>query len=80
MIFMLFSNILGNGNFCSEIEASTHRKEEKTFLKKAIMPKHTTTDPNRVADLVKGGGLKPDTLKKPKLLSLLEAVAWIAPS
>ena len=30
------------------------------------MPKHTTTDPNRVADLVKGGGLKPDTLKKPK--------------
>ena len=44
------------------------------------MPKHTTTDPNRVADLVKGGGLKPDTLKKPKLLSRLEAVAWIAPS
>ena len=36
------------------------------------MPKHTTTDPNRVADLVKGGGLKPDKLKKRELLSLIE--------
>ena len=31
------------------------------------MPKHATTDPSRVADLVKGGGLKPDTLKKREL-------------
>ena len=31
------------------------------------MQKHATTDPNRVADLVKGGGLKLDTLKKRKL-------------
>ena len=34
MIFMLFSNILGNGNFCSEIEASTQRKEKKRFWRR----------------------------------------------
>ena len=47
---------------------------------KKLLPNSKKLLPNRVADLVKGGGLKPDTLKKPKLLSLLEAVAWIAPS
>ena len=65
LIFLLFSKILANGNFCSEIESSKERKEAKTFLKKANMPKYATTDPNRVAeaDLVKGGGFKlPDTL------------------
>ena len=31
------------------------------------MPKRATADPNRVADLVKGGGLKPDMLKKREL-------------
>ena len=80
MIFMLFSNILGNGNFCSEIEAWRQGKEEKTFLKKANMPNNATIEPNRVADIVRGGGLKPGKLKKCELLSLLKAVAWIAPS
>ena len=60
---MKIFKILSNGIFCSEIESFKERIEAKAFLKKAIMPKHTTTDPNRVADLVKGGGLKPDTLK-----------------
>ena len=77
---MLFSNILGNGNFCSEIEASRQGKEEKTFLKMANVPNNATIEPNRVADIVRGGGLKPDKLKKRELLSLLKAVAWIAPS
>ena len=67
MIFLTFFKILSNGTFCSEIESSKERKEAKAFLKKAIMPKHATTDPSRVADLVKGGGLKPDTLKKREL-------------
>ena len=31
-------------------------------------------------DIVRGGGLKPGKLKKCELLSLLKAVAWIAPS
>ena len=62
LIFLLFSKILANGNFCSEIESSKERKEAKTFPKKANMPKRATADPNSVADLVKGGGLKPDTL------------------
>ena len=67
MIFLTFFKILSNGTFCSEIESSKERKEAKAFLKKAVMPKHATTDPSRVADLVKGGGLKPDTLKKREL-------------
>ena len=67
MIFLTFFKILSNGTFCSEIEFSKERKEAKAFLKKAVMPKHATTDPSRVADLVKGGGLKPDTLKKREL-------------
>ena len=67
MIFRTFFKILSNGTFCSEIESSKERKEAKAFLKKAVMPKHATTDPSRVADLVKGGGLKPDTLKKREL-------------
>ena len=41
----------------------------------ANMPNNATNEPNRVADIVRGGGLKPD-----KLLTLLKAVAWIAPS
>ena len=44
----------------------------------ANMPNNATNEPNRVVDIVRGGGLKPDKLKK--LLSLLKAVAWIAPS
>ena len=45
------------------------------------MPNNATIEPNRVrADIVRGGGLKPDKLKKRELLSLLKAVAWIAPS
>ena len=72
---MLFSNILGNGNFCSEIEASRQGKRGKTFLKMANMPNNATNEPNRVADIVRGGGLKPDKLKKCELLSLLKAVA-----
>ena len=67
MIFLTFFKILSNGTFCSEIESSKERKEAKAFLKKAVMPKHATTDPSRVADLVKGRGLKPDTLKKREL-------------
>ena len=58
MIFLKFFKILANGTFCSEIESSKERKEAKAFLKKANMPKHATTDPSRVANLVKGGGLK----------------------
>ena len=77
---MLFSNILGNGNFCSEIEASRQGKRKKTLLKMTNMPNNATIEPNRVADIVRGGGLKPDKLKKRELLSLLKAVAWIAPS
>ena len=47
----------------------------------ANMPNNATNEPNRVADIVRGGGLKPDKLKKRgELLSLLKAVAWIAPS
>ena len=41
------------------------------------MPNNATNEPNRVADIVRGGGLKPDKLKKRELLSLLKAVAWI---
>ena len=44
----------------------------------ANMPNNATNEP--VADIVRGGGLKPDKLKKRELLSLLKAVAWIAPS
>ena len=44
------------------------------------MPNNATNEPIRVADYVRGGGLKPDKLKKRELLSLLKAVAWIAPS
>ena len=46
----------------------------------ANIPNNATNEPNRVADIVRGGGLKPDKLKKRELLSLLKAVAWIAPS
>ena len=41
-----------------------------------IMPNNATIEPN----IVRGGGLKPDKLKKRELLSLLKAVAWIEPS
>ena len=51
------------------------------FLKMANMPNNATNEPNRVADIVRGGGLKPDKLKKCELLSLLKSVvAWTAPS
>ena len=49
----------------------------------ANMPNNAKNEPklpNRVAYIVRGGGLKPDKLKKRELLSLLKAVAWIAPS
>ena len=50
------------------------------FLKMANMPNNATIEPNGVAAIVKDGDLKPDKLKKRELLSLLKAVAWIAPS
>ena len=47
----------------------------------ANMPNNATNEPNRVADIVRGGGLKPDKLKKRERLSLLKSVvAWTAPS
>ena len=49
----------------------------------ANMPNNATNEPKvaRVADIVRGGGLKPDKLKKCELLSLLKSVVvWTAPS
>ena len=39
------------------------RKKGKTFLKMANMPNNATNEPNSVADIVRGGGLKLDKLK-----------------
>ena len=48
---------------CSEIETFKQRKEEKRFWRRQICQTTPLLAPDRVADLVSGGGLKPDTLK-----------------